>query len=130
MPLTRKFADTVVSRAQQDPEFKIALFEESLQAFFDGDFAGSKEMLRYCINETAGFQMVSEKSGIPVKSLMRMVGPNGNPRLENFSSLIKALRDEIYGPAVITLSVHDDVSVVVTHSSTAAMPPQIQPATP
>ncbi len=41
MPLTRKFADTVAERARHDPMFKIALFEESLQAFFDGDLEGS-----------------------------------------------------------------------------------------
>ncbi len=101
MPLTRKFAETVQARAARDPEFKAALFEEALQSLFDGDLEGAKELLRTCINATTGFQALSEQSGLPVKSIMRMVGPGGNPRLDNFIKLIRILQETTSTQATI-----------------------------
>jgi len=94
MPLTRRFIDTVQDRAKHDPAFKAALLEEALQALFEGDLEGARELLRDCINATAGFQIVSDRAGLPIKSVMRMVGPNGNPTLENFVSLVRAIQQE------------------------------------
>jgi len=93
MPLTRRFVDTVRDRATQDPAFRAALFEEALQALLDGDMDGAKELLRDCINATIGFQALSERSGLPIKSVMRMVSGSGNPRLNNFVSLLSILQE-------------------------------------
>lgn len=94
MPLTRSFAETVQNRARRDPAFKAALFEEALQALFDGESAVARDLLRDCINATVGFHTVSEKTGIPTKSLMRMVGPNGNPQLNHVVAILSSLQRE------------------------------------
>jgi DNA-binding phage protein len=83
MALTRDFRETVVARAQRDTAFKTALLQEALQAFLDGEVAPGLILLRDCINATVGFGALSRETHIPAKSLMRMVGPRGNPTAAN-----------------------------------------------
>jgi DNA-binding phage protein len=83
MALTRDFRETVVARAKRDPAFKTALLQEALQAFLDGEVAPGLILLRDCINATVGFGALSKETHIPEKSLMRMVGPHGNPTANN-----------------------------------------------
>lgn len=92
MPLTRSFRETVASRAQRDPAFRAALVEEALQAFVDGEVDDALALLRDCVNGTAGFEQLSAEIGVPVKSLMRMLGPNGNPTARNLGSIIRAVQ--------------------------------------
>jgi len=100
--------DTVQERASYDPAFKAALFEEALQALFEGDLEGARELLRDCINATIGFQKVSARAGLPIKSVMRMVGPNGNPNLENFVSIVRVLQDEARMRATVQVVSQDN----------------------
>lgn len=92
MALTRSFRETVATRAQHDREFRLALFEEALQALFDGQPDEAKTLLRNCINATIGFDRLAAEAGIPTKSLMRMVGPSGNPTLRNFVLLVHKIQ--------------------------------------
>jgi hypothetical protein len=46
MPLTKLFKDTVKARVERDPAFRAALFQEALPAFFEGDTALGKSLLR------------------------------------------------------------------------------------
>jgi hypothetical protein len=50
MPFTKLFKDTVKERMERDPAFALALFEEALSAFFEGDTALGKSLLRDLIN--------------------------------------------------------------------------------
>lgn len=94
MALTRKFRDTVAARAQHDRDFRAALLQEAMQAMFDGDAEEARSLMRDCINATVGFDALSLATNVPVKSLMRMVGPSGNPRLGNFVIILQALQAE------------------------------------
>ncbi len=57
-----------------------------------GDIAMAKTILRDYINATVGFTELAEKTHIPSKSLMRMLGPTGNPRAENLFEVVSFLR--------------------------------------
>ena len=92
MALSRDFRETVVARAQRDPAFKTALLQEALQAFLDGEVAPGLILLRDCINATVGFAALSKETRIPEKSLMRMVGPRGNPTATNLFAIMAALQ--------------------------------------
>jgi DNA-binding phage protein len=94
MPLTRNFLDTVRARAECDPAFREALFEEAMQALLQGDLDGGRSALRTYINATLGFEKLAAALGRPSKSLMRMFGPNGNPTAENLLGVISALQAE------------------------------------
>ena len=93
MVLTRSFRETVIDRARNDDAFRIALIEEALQALLDGDIAEARTMLRDCINATIGFDHLSKKTQTPVKSLMRMVGPSGNPSAINLLAVVRTLQN-------------------------------------
>jgi DNA-binding phage protein len=94
MPLTRDFRDTVRKRAERDPAFREALFQEAVQALLQGDTDDGRATLRAYINATVGFQRLSKVLGRPQKSLMRMLGPEGNPTAENLLGVIGALQEE------------------------------------
>jgi DNA-binding phage protein len=102
MPLTRDFRETVKVRAERDPAFRAGLYQEAVQAILDGEFGTAKILLRDFINATVGFAQLSNRIGIPEKSLMRMFGPNGNPRAENLVAAVVGLKDECR----LSLTVH------------------------
>ena len=57
-----------------------------------GDIATAKTILRDYINATMGFAKVAEHTHIPPKSLMRMLGPAGNPRADNLFEVVSFLQ--------------------------------------
>ena len=57
-----------------------------------GDFETGKTVLRDYVNATAGFQALEKHTRIPAKSLMRMLGPKGNPSAANLSTILTALQ--------------------------------------
>jgi len=92
MPLTRSFKDTVQMRAQQDPRFRRALLIEAIEALLAGDMASGKAVLRDYINATLGFDALADATGINAKSLMRMLGPSGNPQAANLFAVLEHLQ--------------------------------------
>lgn len=92
MPLTRDFKETIKARAERDAEFRAALLSEVVDLFLAGDVTTGKAVLRDYINATIGFAALSEQTGMPVKSLMRMVSGSGNPRAENLFAILAALQ--------------------------------------
>jgi DNA-binding phage protein len=92
MPLTREFKETVKARAERDPEFRAALLTEAVELLLEGDLETGKAVLRDYINATVGFEKLARATGTPAKSLMRMLGPSGNPRAENLLTMIAKLQ--------------------------------------
>jgi DNA-binding phage protein len=92
MPLTHDFKETIRARAQHDAKFRHALLRESVECIINGDLATGKAVLRDYVNATAGFSDLERRTQIPVKSLMRMLGPKGNPSAANLSSIVTAIQ--------------------------------------
>jgi len=92
MALTREFRTTLQERAQKDDEFRRAMLKEGIDTLLAGDVATGKAILRDYINMSVGFGPLAEVTRIPVKSLMRMFGPRGNPRADNLFQIIKHLQ--------------------------------------
>ncbi|WP_306118168.1 MULTISPECIES: transcriptional regulator [unclassified Roseitalea] len=91
MALTREFQQTVKTRAQRDPEFRLGLLREALDAFLSDDIASGKIMLRDYVNATVGFERLGRDLDKNPKSLMRMLGPDGNPRADNLFAVLSYL---------------------------------------
>lgn len=91
MALTKDFAETVRARAQRDPRYRRALLREALEALLSEDLDTAKGLLRDYINATVGFAALAKAIGVPSKSLMRMLGPRGNPQASNLFTLIRGL---------------------------------------
>ncbi|BAM89362.1 putative transcriptional regulator [Bradyrhizobium oligotrophicum S58] len=94
MALTRDFRETVQARAERDPAFREAMFQEAVSALLCGEVDDGRAGLRAYINATIGFDALSKALGRPPKSLMRMFGPSGNPTAENLLAVINALQAE------------------------------------
>lgn len=94
MPLTRSFKQTVMARAQADPAFREALLKEGVDAMIGGDTDTGRAVLRDYINATIGFEALAKATGTPIKSLMRMFGPKGNPNARNLFAVIGVLQDQ------------------------------------
>lgn len=92
MALTRDFKLTVAARAQRDPKFRQALFTEAIGAYLAGDTRTGKAILRDLVNATIGFEGLAAEVKKPSKSLHRMLAPRGNPSVENFFGIVKALQ--------------------------------------
>jgi DNA-binding phage protein len=92
MALTRDFKETIRARVARDPKFRKELLREGIESMLTGDIATAKTILRDYINATVGFTELSEATRIPSKSLMRMLGPAGNPRADNLFVVVSFLQ--------------------------------------
>ena len=92
MALTRQFKDTVQARLRGDAKFRAAMLKEGVEALLSGDMDTGRMILRDYVNATIGFRRLSELTGRPAKSLMRMFGPSGNPEARNLFDVIGCLQ--------------------------------------
>lgn len=92
MALTRAFRDTVKDRAIRDPEFRLGLLKEAVEALLRDDLEEGKILLRDYVNATIGFERLAEATHKNPKSLMRMLSSEGNPRAENLFAVIAELQ--------------------------------------
>jgi DNA-binding phage protein len=96
MALTKAYKTTIIARIRRDPEFANALLEEALSSFFvEGDKGTALALLRDLIHAFMTFESLSRETKLPEKSLHRMFGPRGNPRIDNLANAISALRTAI-----------------------------------
>jgi DNA-binding phage protein len=92
MALTRDFKETIRARVKRDPGFRKALLREGIENFLSGDVETGKIILRDFINATVGFTKLSDVTHRSAKSLMRMLGPRGNPQARNLFKIVAYLQ--------------------------------------
>src|SRR5262245_32486716 len=92
MPLTREFKETVQARIRADRKYRKELLREGVECLLAGDLDSGKAIVRDYINATIGFDELSRRTKRPAKSLMRMLGPSGNPQARNLFEVIGHLQ--------------------------------------
>jgi DNA-binding phage protein len=92
MPITRKFRETILSRAEHDVVFRQQMLTEAVNEMLTGDLEAGKAILRDYINATITFEKLAKKMKKSSKSIHRMLGPHGNPRADNILEIIKILQ--------------------------------------
>ncbi len=92
MPLTHDFKETIRARAQRDRACRQGLLREAVECILRGDPDTGKAVLRDYVNATVGFRGLEQSTEIPVKSLMRMLGPKGSPSAANLTCILAALQ--------------------------------------
>ncbi len=92
MPLTRDFKETILERARRDAAFREALLREAVDALLSGDMETGKTVLRDYINATVGFDALATVTKKSPKSLMRMLGPKGNPQARSIFEIVAYLQ--------------------------------------
>ena len=73
--------------------FRGALLEEGVQCLLGGDVAVGKSVLRDYINATVGLKELGGMTGKYVKSLMRMLGPQGDTQARSLFEIIGCLQE-------------------------------------
>jgi hypothetical protein len=94
MALTREFKELVQKRIARDPAFRDALLREGIDTMLAGDVDAGKAILRDYIKATVGFEKLGEVTCTPAKSLIRMLGPRGNPQARNLFGIIGYLQKQ------------------------------------
>jgi DNA-binding phage protein len=92
MVLTRDFKETIRARAVRDPEFREAMLREAVNCLLAGEIDIGKLVLRDYVNATIGFAELAALTSKSPKSLMRMLGPEGNPQARNLFDVIACLQ--------------------------------------
>lgn len=92
MALTRDFKQTIQARVKRDPAFRKALLRDAIECFLSGDVATGKTVLRDFINAGVGFTRLGQAMRRSPKSLMRMLGPAGNPHAKNLFEIVAFLQ--------------------------------------
>jgi hypothetical protein len=90
--LTRNFKQTVQARVRRDSAFRKELLGEAVESFLAGDVETGKIVLRDYIHATVGFIELAESTHHSPKSLMRMLGPSGNPQARNLFEIVQYLQ--------------------------------------
>lgn len=94
MALTRDFKNTIMERAVHDAQYRKGLLTESINEILEGNLDVGKAMLRDYINATITFPALARKLNKSSKSIHRMLGPSGNPRMDSFIGILKVLQDQ------------------------------------
>jgi hypothetical protein len=92
--LTRDFKELVQKRIASNPGFRDAMLREGIDTMLSGDVDTGKAILRDYIKATVGFEKLAEATGTPPKSLIRMLGPRGNPQARNLFGIIGYLQKQ------------------------------------
>lgn len=92
MPLTRDFKETIRARVERDAAFREELLKQGVECLLSGDVETGKAVLRDFINATIGFAALGDLTAKSPKSLMRMLGPAGNPQARNLFEIIAHLQ--------------------------------------
>lgn len=78
-----------------DIDNAIGMFAHALEQFADGNDEEGKIALRVLVKGRIGFEALAQKTGIPARSLNRMLSSEGNPSLSNLSLIIRQLHAEL-----------------------------------
>ncbi len=92
MPLTKDFKTTVMLRARHDKVFCNAMLAEAINELLTGDVDLGKAILRDYINAAISFELLSAMLDKNPKSLMRMLGPKGNPTSKSLFDIFHAIQ--------------------------------------
>ena len=94
MALTRDFKNTIMERAVHDAQYRKGLLTESVNEILEGNLDVGKAMLRDYINATITFPALARKLNKSSKSIHRMLGRSGNPRMDSIVGILKVLQDQ------------------------------------
>ena len=95
MALTRDFKETINARVEKDSQFTIALLDEAIFLFLNGEPETARLILRDIVNATVGFEQLAIETSKPSNSLHRMLSAKGNPTMDNLTAILNVLRKKL-----------------------------------
>jgi len=95
MALTGDFKQTIVERIRRDPKFAKAPLDEAATLFLNGEADTARLVLRDLVNATVGFEALAADTGMPAKSLHRMLSKHGDPTMDNLAAILGVVRKRL-----------------------------------
>ncbi len=95
MSITRDYRETINERIRRDSEFAVALLDEAVTLFLNGEPDIARLLLRDLVNATVGFKTLADETAKPSKSLHRMLSAKGNPTMDNLTLILNVLRQKL-----------------------------------
>ena len=92
MRLTKDSRKTTKAHAERDPEYRVTLLRQTIEALLSNDLEMGKELLRIHVKATVGYESLGRDMNKHPKSLMRMLGAKGNPRADSLLAMIACLK--------------------------------------
>ena len=84
----RTHDEATIESFRRDPQFATAYINAILK---DGNQRELMNGLRYATQAFGGMSSIAEKTNLNGTTLYRTLSANGNPRLKNFSEVLKAM---------------------------------------
>lgn len=84
-----------LKEAYRDKGEALAMLQHALVSFVEGDAEEGKYALRSLMMGRMGFEGASRVTGIPARSLNRMLSADGNPSMSNLALIYKLLHDDL-----------------------------------
>lgn len=117
--LHRKMSPLIFRRLRDDRTFGSVVLLEAVRALLDNDVALTKGLLRRFVDTNCGFAQLAEIAEGHPKSLIRMLGPNGNPSARRLLAILTLLAD-LHGVRFnVELGPHCDRSASTTSTRAA-----------
>ena len=86
------FKENIQKQEKKESEYRTAMLSEAVESFLSDDIDMGKAVLREYITATIGFKTFSNQIGKPIKSLHRMLGPGGNPKISDLFEVLYLLQ--------------------------------------
>jgi hypothetical protein len=86
--LSLRLSRPIYQRIRTDGTFRTNLLVASAQALLDADLPLAQGLLRRLIDATCGFEALAQLMDAHPKSLIRMLGPRGNPSARHLASIL------------------------------------------
>ena len=91
--LQRKMSPQMFRRFKDDRSFGALVLLEGVRALLNDDVDLTRGLLRRMVDTTLGFEQLAQITEGHPKSLVRMLGPNGNPSAKHLVAVIARLAD-------------------------------------
>jgi len=111
MVLTVDYRETIANRIKTDTVFARALLDEAASLLLNGEAEAARLLMRDLTHGLIGFEDLSKATGMPSKSLHRMLSRDGNPTMNALSGILAQL---------VKAVIHARASVHVVAESGAA----------
>jgi len=89
--LNRRLSAAIVGRLKADRTCRACILRAAAQALLDDDLELSKGLLRRLVDATIGFEALASLMEVHPKSLIRMLGLNGNPLARQLIAVVARL---------------------------------------
>jgi len=96
--------------------------QQALSAVLEGEPETARIILRELVNSTIGFEVLAEELDKSSKSIHRMLSPQGNPTMDNLTSILVALQKGLDTNLKVILSSHKTPKRTASRRSAKSLP--------